>query len=149
MLFVAATDNKPLKLNHILSRSLCSVVCKWNYIVDEAGYHGWPGDLFELIGLKDLLDENASPIGKHFLVFYVNCNTYLPQTSIGSNIKFPGTPQGSGLTIAVAQELGLKPGTPVATSLIDAYAGALALFACHADVPLEQRLGKQILTINI
>jgi ribulose kinase len=59
----------------------------------------------------------------------------------GSNIKFPGSPQGSGLTFSVAQELGLKPGTPVGTSLIDAYAGALGLFACHADAPLEQRLG--------
>lgn len=47
------------------------------------------------------------------------------------------------MSLAVAQELGLKPGTPVATSLIDAYAGALALFACHADVPLEQRLGTE------
>lgn len=118
--FMDLPDFLTWKATNSESRSLCSVVCKWNYIIDEAGYHGWPGDLFELVGLKDLLDENASPIG--------------------SNIKFPGTPQGSGLSLAVAQELGLKPGTPVATSLIDAYAGALALFACHADVPLEQRL---------
>lgn len=47
-------------------RSQCSVVCKWNYIVDEAGDQGWPSDLLELIGLQELLDNNASLIGKFF-----------------------------------------------------------------------------------
>ncbi len=47
-------------------RSQCSVVCKWNYIVDEAGDQGWPSDLLELIGLQELLDNNASLIGKLF-----------------------------------------------------------------------------------
>ncbi len=59
----------------------------------------------------------------------------------GNTIKFPGTPVGAGLTFTAAAELGLKPGTPVGTSLIDAYAGALGLFACHADVPIDQRMG--------
>lgn len=62
--------------------------------------------------------------------------------STGSKINFPGTPIGLGLNHVAALELGLKAGTPVGVSLIDAYAGALGLLACHADVPLEQRLGK-------
>lgn len=66
----------------------------------------------------------------------------------GNTVKFPGTPVGSGLSDIAAQELGLKPGTPVGTSLIDAYAGALGLLACHADVPINQRLGKNNITIR-
>lgn len=48
---------------------------------------------------------------------------------------------GSGLSSLAAEELGIKAGIPVGASLIDAYAGALGLLACHADVPLDQRLG--------
>ncbi len=44
---------------------------------------------------------------------------------IGNDVQSPGEPCGSGLTKQAAQELGLKPGTAVATSLIDAHAGGL------------------------
>lgn len=60
----------------------------------------------------------------------------------GNKVRFPGTPVGSGLSSVAAEELGIKPGIPVGASLIDAYAGALGLLACHADVPIDQRLGK-------
>ena len=50
-------------LNNFL-RSLCSVVCKWNYIIDESGSHGWPSDLLDLIGLTELLENHASLIGE-------------------------------------------------------------------------------------
>jgi D-ribulokinase len=40
-------------------------------------------------------------------------------------VLYPGQKCGQGLTEAAAAELGLKPGTPVATSLIDAHAGAV------------------------
>lgn len=45
----------------------------------------------------------------------------------------PGTPVGSGLTEDAAKELGLKPGTRVATSLIDAHAGGVGLMGCNAN----------------
>lgn len=37
----------------------------------------------------------------------------------------------------------MKSGTPVGVSLIDAYAGALGLLACHAEDPIDQRLGNE------
>ena len=47
-----------------LYRSQCSVVCKWNYVVDKTGQVlGWPKDLFQQIGLEDLLESNSSLIG--------------------------------------------------------------------------------------
>jgi D-ribulokinase len=45
---------------------------------------------------------------------------------IGKDIVDPGTALGSGLTPAAAADLGLRPGTPVGASLIDAHAGGLA-----------------------
>ena len=63
-------------------------------------------------------------------------------------MKVPGGFQGAGLSAIAAKELGLRTGTPVGVSLIDAYAGALGLLACHADSPLDQRLGILFQTIN-
>ena len=40
-------------------------------------------------------------------------------------IQLPGQPVGCGLSIKSAIDLGLNPGTSVATSLIDAHAGGL------------------------
>ena len=56
-------------------------------------------------------------------------------------MKVPGDRVGSGLSETAAKELGLKAGTPVGVSVIDAYSGALGLLACRADSPLDQRLG--------
>ena len=43
-------------------------------------------------------------------------------------IQLPGQPVGNGLSIKSAIDLGLSPGTPVATSLIDAHAGGLGKY---------------------
>ena len=43
-------------------------------------------------------------------------------------MRGPGAPCGKGLTSEAATELGLDPGTPVATSIIDAHAGALGKY---------------------
>lgn len=55
----------------------------------------------------------------------------------------PGNAQGGGLTEKAAQEMGLRAGTPVGVSLIDAYAGTLGLLACrvHPQFPVDERLG--------
>ena len=63
-------------------------------------------------------------------------------------MKSPGGSQGMGLSPMAAKELGLKAGTPVGVSLIDAYAGALGLLACRSDSPLDQRLGISVRTVN-
>ena len=50
---------------------------------------------------------------------------------LGSDqVLCPGTACGNGLTEKAAEDLGLRPGLPVATSMIDAYAGALGECLC-------------------
>ncbi|XP_034241342.1 FGGY carbohydrate kinase domain-containing protein [Thrips palmi] len=95
------------------SRSLCSLVCKWTYLANEKSKEGWNAAYFKSIGLEDLLKNNAAKIGQEVLD--------------------PGTPVGSGLTENAAKELGLKPGTKVATSIIDAHAGGVGLMGCNAE----------------
>lgn len=107
------------------TRSLCSLVCKWTYEVTESNELGkWNDDFLTQIGLEDLKYNNYSKIG----------NTVLP----------PGTPCGSGLKVDIAQELGLLPGTPVGTSIIDAHAGGLGMIACTANnipIDFDSRIG--------
>lgn len=92
------------------TRSLCSLVCKWNY---DAFSGSWSSEYFNRIGLDDLGQNNFEVLG--------------------SRIQEPGATVGSGLTEAAASDLGLLPGTSVATSMIDAHAGALCLFGCRAE----------------
>ena len=49
----------------------------------------------------------------------------------GARSQYPGDALGTGVTAAAARELGLAPGTAVATSLIDADAGWLGSILCH------------------
>ncbi|XP_031349869.1 FGGY carbohydrate kinase domain-containing protein isoform X2 [Photinus pyralis] len=95
------------------SRSLCSLVCKWTYEAKEDSNPGWHRSYFQEIGLGDLVDDNFS--------------------KIGSKVCSPGSAVGDGLSNSVALTLGLRAGTPVGTSLIDAHAGGLGLFGCSAD----------------
>ncbi|XP_060081414.1 FGGY carbohydrate kinase domain-containing protein-like isoform X2 [Ylistrum balloti] len=93
-----------------LSRSLCCLVCKWTYQAGNHGNNGWSEDFFSQISLEDLVS-----------------NGY---TKIGTEVKPPGSPCGNGLSQNVAEEMGLLAGTPVGTSMIDAYAGALGCMGC-------------------
>lgn len=96
------------------SRSLCSVVCKWNY---DAERGEWPKDYFQAIGLEDVAQDGFSKIGRKVL------NS--------------GQPIGTGLSMRAANDLGLLPNVPVAASLIDAHAGALALLGCNDELDLD------------
>jgi FGGY-family pentulose kinase len=107
------------------SRSLCSLVCKWTYEITTDGGQGWNLRYFQDIGLGDLQENNWNKIG----------NVVLP----------PGTPVGEGLSARAASELGLKVGTPVGTSIIDAHAGGLGLVGCRVsqiDSDFSTRLSK-------
>ncbi|KAL4711961.1 hypothetical protein ACJJTC_011268 [Scirpophaga incertulas] len=95
-----------------LSRSLCSLVCKWNYECAENGKQGWNTSFLKEIGLEDLLDNDMQ--------------------KIGSKVLMPGEYCG-GLTDDVAQTLGLLPGTPVGTSIIDAHAGGLGMIGTQGE----------------
>jgi FGGY-family pentulose kinase len=98
-------------------RSLCTTVCKWTYLGHE---RRWDPTYFRAVGLEDLATDDF--------------------TRIGGTVRLPGERVGT-LTVAAASELGLPEGTPVATSLIDAHAGALGtLGAPEPDVPLTRRM---------
>ncbi|XP_069128185.1 FGGY carbohydrate kinase domain-containing protein-like isoform X2 [Argopecten irradians] len=92
------------------SRSLCSLVCKWNYQAGHHGNQGWSEDYFSQISLQDLMDSD--------------------NTKIGTEGKPPGSPCGDGLSQDAAEEMGLAPGIAVGASMIDAYAGALGCMGC-------------------
>lgn len=77
------------------ARSLCAAAAKWAYLPDRGG---WQTDLLARLGIADF--PRPGPV--------------LP----------PGAPIGP-LSAQGAAELGLAPGTLVATGLIDAFAGAL------------------------
>lgn len=95
-----------------MSRSLCSLVCKWNYEYSIDGKQGWNMSYLCDIGLEDLADNNFS--------------------KIGNKVLMPGEKCG-GLTEEVANILGLEPNTPVATSIIDAHAGGLGMIGTAGE----------------
>ncbi|KAL5211203.1 hypothetical protein ABZP36_022050 [Zizania latifolia] len=111
------------------TRSLCTTVCKWTYLghahmeqwkeSDSCDMEacGWDEVFWEEIGLGDLVEGNRSKIGR--------------------SVAFPGHLLGSGLTPNAAKasdfELGLLPGTPVGTSLIDAHAGGVGVMESVPD----------------
>lgn len=113
-LFFDLPDFLTWKATDCDSRSLCSLVCKWTYEITEDGKAGWNFGYFKEIGLGDLQENNWRKIG----------NTVLP----------PGFPVGQGLCQRAAKEFGLKVGTPVGTSIIDAHAGGLGLVGCQAGI---------------
>ncbi|ROT63789.1 putative FGGY carbohydrate kinase domain-containing protein-like [Penaeus vannamei] len=104
-----------------LSRSLCSTVCKWTYKCDGISQE-WDRGFFKDVGLEDLAEDGWRKIGQEVLP--------------------PGTDCGQ-LSAEAAAQLGLSESTHVATSLIDAHAGGLALVSAQAKAKedLVGRLG--------
>jgi FGGY-family pentulose kinase len=83
--------------------SVCTLTCKWNYLAHEGRF---PQAMLSAVGLDDL----TSKLPLHVL-------------PLGSS---PGR-----LTASAAQALGLPEGIVVATGIIDAHAGGLALVGSH------------------
>ncbi|OAD56950.1 FGGY carbohydrate kinase domain-containing protein [Eufriesea mexicana] len=106
------------------SRSLCSLVCKWNYSAGPDNNNKWNEEFFEQIHLlEDLKKDNWR--------------------KIGNDVRTPGDPIDQGLSAKAASELGLLKGTPVGTSLIDAHAGGLGMIGCSVpgvSYDLQSRL---------
>lgn len=75
--------------------------------------HGWNPSFWRQIGLGDLADEGFA--------------------RIGTVVLSPGEAVGAGLTEEVGGELGLPPGTPVATAIIDAHAGGLGQLSINYE----------------
>lgn len=98
-----------------LSVSACTVTCKWAYLNHEEP--GWQQDLLAGIGLGDLtrkfnLPAKALPIGS----------------------------RAGGLSAQTAQAWGLSAGIAVATSMIDAHAGALGVLGATPSTELDASL---------
>ncbi len=96
-----------------LTRSLCTLVCKWTYLGHE---NRWDEDYFRALGLEDALER------------------------IGGEVRSPGACLGT-LTPQAAQELGLTPHCVVAVGAIDAHAGGLGVLGGawqdEENTPLE------------
>ncbi len=114
--FFDLADYLTFRATGSLSRSICTVTCKWTYLAHEGR---WDAEYFEAIGLGELAAEGFA--------------------RIGTDIVEPGRPLGNGLTPAAAADLGLNAGTAVGASLIDAHAGGVgtlggALPGASADI---------------
>jgi FGGY-family pentulose kinase len=102
-------------------RSLCTTTCKWNY---RAKLNAWDEEFFNRVGLSDLTGE-----GRH---------------RIGDQVRPQGERAGL-LTAKAAADLGLRLGTPVAVSLIDAHAGGVGVLGMSLrdsryDCDLDERM---------
>jgi D-ribulokinase len=91
-------------------RSLCSLVCKWTYLGHKRNGNdraGWSDSYWRGIGLEELVTEGYR--------------------RIGTRVRAMGEPIGDGLSSEAAKEFGLRPGTAVGASIIDAHAGGLGV----------------------
>lgn len=85
--------------------SVCTLGCKWNWLAHESRF---PLAMLEAVGLDDLLDR------------------------VPAQVMPLGTVAGH-LTPSAAAEMGLPVGIAVATGIIDAHAGGLALAGATPD----------------
>ncbi|XP_041127166.1 FGGY carbohydrate kinase domain-containing protein [Polyodon spathula] len=100
--FLDLPDFLSWKATGSLTRSLCTLICKWTYSSET----GWDDSFWTTIGLEDLVSDYSK---------------------IGVQVSSPGAPLGAGLSGEAARELGMCEGTAVAASLIDAHAGGLGV----------------------
>lgn len=105
--FLDLADFMTYKSTGIDLRSLCTTVCKWNYLGHE---DRWDRSFFEQIGLGDLFQNNK----------------------VGMLVRPMGHYVGN-LTAASARDLGLTPQTKVATGIIDAHAGGIGVIGLEFD----------------
>ncbi|KAG8754441.1 hypothetical protein FRC14_005077 [Serendipita sp. 396] len=104
------------------ARSSCSLVCKCSYIPSGANPNaqGWNDEFFKSIGLESMVEDGYQQLGG---VLGRNHKSTLVLTA--------GMPVGRGLTTWAAEKMGLNPGTPVGSAVIDAYAGWIGTVAAR------------------
>jgi D-ribulokinase len=99
--FMDLADFLTWKATGCLTRSVCTVTCKWTYLAHE---NRWDEGYFRKVGLGTLADEGFHRIGTEVV---------------------PGGTLVGGLIPQAAADMGLEHGTPVAAGLIDAHAGGV------------------------
>ena len=119
--FLDLADFLSYRATGIDIRSLCTTTCKWNY---GAKQNAWDEEFFRLVGLGDLTGEGRA--------------------RIGDQVRAQGERAGL-LTVRAAADLGLRVGTPVAVSLIDAHAGGVGVLGMSLrdtryDCDLDERM---------
>ncbi|PIK39032.1 putative FGGY carbohydrate kinase domain-containing protein isoform X3 [Apostichopus japonicus] len=120
--FFDLADFLTWKASGSLTRSLCTLVCKWTFQADRENKLNWDDSFWNEIGLAELTEDNHS--------------------KIGSLVQLPGQLIGEGLTKESAEAIGLKEGTAVATSLIDAHAGGVGMLGADVtdnELPCEKQ----------
>lgn len=115
------------------TRSLCATVCKWTYNghLEPTAPHSvgrWDEDYWRSIGLGCLVDEGFR--------------------RIGTRVRPMGEPISNGLTQSAAMDLGLKPGTPVSVSIIDAHAGGVGVLGATMSDGISPDLEKRLALIG-
>ena len=115
------------------TRSWCTTTCKWTYLghldPKEGSTSGWSGDFWQSIGLEDL-----------------EAGGY---RRIGTRIRPMGEGIGPGLSQDASRDLGLRPGTPVGVSIIDAHAGGVGMLGLRADdEPDEGKFNRRLALIG-
>jgi FGGY-family pentulose kinase len=115
--FMDLTDFLTWQATGDLSRSVCTVTCKWTFLAHE---NAWDASYFEKVGLNDLIADDFS--------------------KIGTKVVPAGTALGAGLTAEAAEDLGLVAGTPVAAGLIDAHAGGVGSVGAEGGGGAEANL---------
>ena len=101
-------------------RSLCTVVCKWNYDAKVGGGgKGWDRNYFGSIGFGP---------------------KELAEGVIGNDVRTPGAPIEGGIGPHAAAALGLVPGTALGVGMIDAHAGGVGSLCAGERSPSEARM---------
>lgn len=110
--FFDLADFLTWKASGSTERSLCTLGCKWAYLAHRDD--PWPQDYLDAVGIGDMPERGSLP------------DAALP---VGADL--------GPLTREAAAALGLTPSCRVATGLIDAHAGALAVLGPYADDPQD------------
>ncbi|KAH9986788.1 Pentulose kinase [Russula vinacea] len=95
----------------------------------------------QFFDLPDFLTYRATGARTRSLCSLTCKCTYVPGNgwdrnefaALGTDVLNAGKPVGDGLTVRAAAELGLEPGTPVGSGVIDAYAGWLGTIAARQE----------------
>jgi len=108
--FFDLADYLTYRATGALTRSLCTLSCKWTYLAHQ---DCWDESFFRSIGLECLVQEGFA--------------------RIGTDVVSPGMPVGDGLSAQAALEMGLSAGTAVGAGLIDAHAGGVGTVGAAGD----------------
>ncbi|MEL6508321.1 MAG: FGGY-family carbohydrate kinase [Pseudomonadota bacterium] len=107
-----------------LTRSACTVTCKWTYLAHE---DRWDDSYFDQIGLSELPAEGYQRIGQQIVP--------------------PGQALAAGLTADAAAQMGLRAGTPVGAGLIDAHAGGIGTVGADPATTMAYVFGTSACTM--